>query len=845
MDNWKQLNSLFDMAADLPEGERSIFLDAEAGVDTPLRRDLESLLREVGGGGDLVSAVVRGAREVPEPEMSEAIGPYRLIREIGSGGMGAVWLAERADGEFEQTVAIKLIKFGLANEELVRRFRHERQILSRLNHPHIARLLDGGATAGSLPYLVMEHVDGLSITEYVRVNKSELRQILKLFRTVCSAVQHAHSNLVVHRDLKPANIMVTVDGAVKLLDFGIAKLLEVDGDSDITVNHWLPFTPAYASPEQKLGQTHSTLSDIYSLGKILSQLVPHPDRDLNAIIAKATREEPRSRYSTATQLMEDVDRYLADEPVNARDGNLRYQAAKFVRRHRIVVLTAALFLIVVFGFSAWTAIQNERIKRERDRAESVASFMRSLFAAADPERNQGNRVSTRELLDLGSHRVRNSIADPITRSQIVETIGEAYFHLGMYDRAIPIFEELLKGEGVERARVGRIMGWLAEAETSRGKRSAGEAWGSRAVSEVASETSAVQAEVLLSRCSQLHGATKFAEAAKACEAAVAKANASTLSALGKAPMYTMLGTALKDSSDFKGAEAALQKAITLSAGADDQNNSAHAQAKAELASVYFRQGRMKEAELSFREAVVFKRKLYPEGHLDLARALNNHANAVGTLKNFPEAIRLFEEAHAMYRRYLGAESSELASSMSNMAVVLASTGDLSHAAVLLREVIEMQTRTIGPGKPPLLSSQIKLAAVLLEANDYKSSAALLEPTLGAYSRLQPQPKIEVAYSQTLLSLALQKQGQAGRALALASESATALTAILKDSHWMRQLNDTAKAGALLRNGRKAEAARLLAPLVENYEANHARNWRVALAYDLSREAGNRTPAYVP
>ena len=845
MDNWERINSLFDRAADLPAGQRGPFLDAETGGDVAVRAQVERLLQEVEGASDRISAIVNSAREVGQTEEIQGIGPYRMLREIGRGGMGSVWLAERADGEFQQKVAIKRVKVGLASEELDRRFRRERQILSRLDHPHIARLLDGGATPDNLPYLVMEYVDGVSILDYVRANQCSPDRVVHLFRTVCSAVQYAHTNLIVHRDLKPSNILVTGDGNVKLLDFGIAKLVEVDAtDEALTHTGWQPFTPAYASPEQKRGDTHSTVSDIYSLGKILAELIAAPDRDIAAIIDKATREEPAARYASATQLLDDLARYAAGEPVLARQGNLRYQAIKFLRRNRLLAAAVSVVLALILGFSFWTAVQNQRIQRERDRAESVASFLAGLFAAADPERNQGNRVSTREMLDLGAVRIRDSVSDPVTQSRLMETIGEAYFHLGIYDRAIPMLEDVLgRYQKQDRAPVqshSRVMGWLAEAETARGRRDVGDRWGIQAVGTargIRPYSSDTVARALYSRCSQLHGATRFADAAKACAESVSQAAASTLNPMERAPLYVMLGTALKDSNDFKGAEAALQHALSLSGGSGANSNSVHAQARAELASVYFREGRMAEAEEGFREAVVFKRKLYPDGHLDLARTLNNHANVLATLKSFPQAIRIYGEAHAMYRRFLGAESSELASSLSNLAVLLASTGELQQATDTLREVIAMQARTIGAGKLPHLSSQIKLAAILVESRQFAESAALLEDTLLGIQRLNPVPEMDQAYARTLLAISWLESGQPARALALSNEAGATLGRILKETHWMRQLADTARAGSLLRTGKQAEAAAILGPLVAAYDKNKATGWRSTLAHRLAREAG--------
>lgn len=862
MDNWNRISEIFDRLVDLPEPERARRLDLEVAGDAELRQQLDHLLRQSGQAEEKIANIVRTAREQGEPEPAQNLGSYRLIRELGRGGMGAVWLAERADGEFQQTVAIKVVKFGLASQEMLRRFRHERAILSRLHHPNIAQLFDGGTTHDDMPFLVMEYVDGQNLLDYCKAHACSLPKRLDLFLTVCSAVQHAHSNLVIHRDLKPSNILVSKEGLVKLLDFGIAKLVAGEPDQELTLTGFQPFTPAYASPEQILGHGDSTASDIYSLGKILAQLLPQPDRDLDltAIIEKATREEASARYATVSQLSDDIQNYLAGRPVSARHRHFQYVAGRFLRRYRWQTALAATLLLGTVGFAVWATVQNQRIQRERDRAENVSAFLRGLFASADPERNQGERVSTRDLLDLGAHRIRTSGTDPVTQVQLLETIGEAYFHLGLYDRAVPLLTEVLQraeSQGISTPELeARLMGWLAEAETSRGRRVEGDQWGQRAV-KVATQagTADLLAKTMLSRCAQLHGATKFADAATACRLAVTHADNSRLPAREKAAVYTMLGTALKDNNDLPGAEASLQKAIALSAAsssgtpsvtpaaapkpspaADLEENSVHAQASAELAATYFRQGRMEEAEKGFAAAVGFKRKLYPDGHLDLARTLNNHANTLASMKQFNRAIAIFGEAHPMYRRFLGPESSELASSLSNLAVVHSYVGDLDRASQLLREVIAMQGRTIGQGKLPQLASQIKLAAVLTEQRNYREAAPLLETTLASMEKLQPVPKVEHAYAATLLSFVYLDTGQAPRALPLATRSSSTLASVLKESHWMRQFAETARAGALIRTGNRAEGRKILQPILELFLRMKAENWRTQWALRLAKEA---------
>jgi tetratricopeptide (TPR) repeat protein len=389
------VEELFHAALSLPARERAAFIRSQVGNRTTLLRELEGLLtayyeQESSGGW---------RHPLIEPDEFEQgltgrrIGSWRIERLLGEGGMGAVYLASRTRGEFEQTAALKMVSCRLANSALQERFRQERQILARLNHPHIARLLDGGTTEDGDPYLVMEYVEGTPFDEYCDQHHLPLRRRLELYVVICSAVHYAHQNLVVHRDLKPDNILVTGDGTPKLLDFGTAKLLAEQIRPDVTQKGFRAFTPAYASPEEILGHPVTTASDVYSLGvvlyRVLAGVPPYelqdystgellrvvcqqePLRpsiasrngaelrgDLDAIVLKAMRKEPAARYSSVDQLADDIQRYLGGRPVRARQGNLQYRALKFVRRNWVPVAAGAmLFFTLAAGVSGmlWQA----------------------------------------------------------------------------------------------------------------------------------------------------------------------------------------------------------------------------------------------------------------------------------------------------------------------------------------------------------------------------------------------------------------------------------------------------------------------------------------------------------
>jgi non-specific serine/threonine protein kinase/serine/threonine-protein kinase len=407
---WARVKTVLEKAlsVSLPERESAI-ADACAG-DEALRLEVEDYLRYEDAAPSLLPATqwrtslpINGPQEPPE-----RVGPWKILREIGHGGMGVVYLAERDDGEYRQTAALKLIRDSHHSEAFVDLFRRERQTLAQLNHPNIARMLDGGTTPAGLPYFAMEYVEGTTLSEYCQRRDLGLEEKLHLFLQICRAVSHAHRNLFIHRDLKPGNIIVTAEGEPKLLDFGLAKLLEAGTDHKITVSAMPLFTPAYASPEQMRGEPLTTASDVYSLGVILYELLaqrspykaqgqsfaelwtavcmqmPEPPSaaieqaarryrdaaDLDSIVLMALRKEPEQRYPSADALSDDLELYLARMPVRARRGNAAYHVRRFVVRHKWAVMAAVAPFIgacVLFGVILWeeqqTALRFQQLRR--------------------------------------------------------------------------------------------------------------------------------------------------------------------------------------------------------------------------------------------------------------------------------------------------------------------------------------------------------------------------------------------------------------------------------------------------------------------------------------------------
>ena len=411
------IEAIFNEVLALPSGERQALIEIRCGEDARLKSEIYSLLRACAEEEALAAVRLREARTDARTGLDrKRVGAYEIDRLIGRGGMGAVYVAHRADGTFDKQVAIKLIDLPLATDLFRERFRMERQILAGLNHPLIARLLDGGVTCDGEPFLVMEYVDGVPIHRFCQDHRLSVAERLLLFKSVCEAVQFAHQNLVVHRDLKPDNILVMEDGTPRLLDFGTAKLLSPSADgmgSEFTRQGFQSFTPQYASPEQVLGNPITTASDTYSLGVLLYLLLtgvlPYElkefttaemvrviceqpprrptlpgsgdkriDADLEAILLKSLRKSPGERYLTAVQFALDVQAYLDGRTVSARRGTMRYRAGKFVRRHRIALFGAALVTASLTAGVAGVIWQAKVADRERRRAVDTSAEMRQL-----------------------------------------------------------------------------------------------------------------------------------------------------------------------------------------------------------------------------------------------------------------------------------------------------------------------------------------------------------------------------------------------------------------------------------------------------------------------------------
>ncbi|MEM1204532.1 MAG: serine/threonine-protein kinase [Acidobacteriota bacterium] len=715
---WQRLKGLFQRAVELDGARRREFLDA--CEDPLLRAEVEGLLRDHAAAGDFIEgpAVVE-----PSPDRSllgRRLGPYRILRELGHGGMGSVYLAERTDQQYQQQVAVKLLKAGLGSGDLVARFRLERQILANLAHPGIARLLDGGTLGDGRPYLVMELIDGEPIVAHCGRRRLPLERRVELFREVCDAVSYAHRRLVIHRDLKPSNILVTADGAPKLLDFGTAKLVDTSGDeAPMTAPGLRLLTPDYASPEQLRGETITTASDVYSLGVVLFELLtgtrpfsrgdalgvgpraegaepPRPsaavppqdaralEGDLDNIVGMALRDEPLRRYPSVDQLSEDLGRYLADLPVRARPDTVGYRTGKWIRRHRALAVALTMAVLALLGGILAASWQAREAQAQRQMAEAAFEFVVGVLKESDPRESGGEEVTARQILDRGADRLLVSPPDrPELRVRLLDTIADVYFQLGVIDRAEVLLEE---ARGVADAHAGA----LSESRATVLDR-LGQVYGVRGDPDAAAALLEEALDLRRRRHGDRHPRV-----------------ADSYNSLG---VYHYATGELAAARDFHERALELRRALGVPGPriADSLNN---------LGTVLLALGEPEAAQERLRQALDVRRANYGDPHPKLANSLNNLAAARLSAGALGEAAELFRGAYEMQDRlYGGADHRRSAATLANLALVEGRLGRTASAEGLYGEALAMWRRLGGDDHPEVAAILHDLGVLFADAGE--------------------------------------------------------------------------------------------------------------------------------
>jgi eukaryotic-like serine/threonine-protein kinase len=777
---WLRASGHLDRVLELQPGEQDAWLAALQEDDPESAADVASLLgehRRLTAERFLESALPLQPREAPLVGLT--IGAYTLVSRIGHGGMGTVWLASRSDGRFEGQAALKLLNAALVGRGGEERFKREGTILARLTHPNIARLIDAGVSNAGQPYLVLERIDGRHIDRYCDEERLSVDARVRLFLDVQAAVAHAHANLIVHRDLKPSNVLVTATGEVKLLDFGIAKLIEEDAAlaTLLTPESGSAMTPKYAAPEQIAGGAITTATDVYALGVLLYELLAGyhpagaalkspsdfvkavteaeplrlstvfqnagtaeaaaalaskrattPDRlrrllrgDLETILGKALKKDPAERYSSVGEFADDLRRYLDDQPIGARPDSVRYRTMKFGRRHWRGLTTAAVAIVALVSVSGFytvrLATERDRARTQADKASKLSELLTGLLMRADPYRTpDATEPTVQSLLDIGAERIGRELGDqPDTQAEMLTVIGRTYSRMGLQSRALPLLQQALT--------IGR------------------RAFGSNSVRVAQS--------------------------------------------------LNDLGVLERDLGNPEAAEPLLRESLATRRRLLGNDTNDVAITLVELARVLRDRGRSAESEAPIREALAIRTKIF------------------------------------------GDEHRETATSKNELGLLLLDRGDLAGAEPLLHENVATTRRTLGEDHPNVASAKGSLALLLIAQDDAAAGEALLRESLATQQRVFGERSVAYATTLNNLGTAIEVQGRLADAQSLFEQAIAIARSQLGDQHPRVALMTLNLARVQIARGAGAATEPALRQVLSMRERMlDASDWRIAQARSL-------------
>jgi eukaryotic-like serine/threonine-protein kinase len=790
--------------------EDSNLHDPESQRDgtAPLKDDAETTLD---------SAALADSESNRENANSKFVGHYRLLRKLGEGGMGQVWLAEQTAPVHRQ-VALKLVKAGLYGERVLQRFFAERQSLAIMNHPSIAKIFDAGTTPDGQPYFVMEYVPGLPITTYCDQKRLTIRERLELFRKACQGVQHAHQKAIMHRDLKPANILVVeIDGkpTPRIIDFGLAKEVVPPAPGETLFTQMGAFlgTPGYMSPEQAdpTVEDVDTRTDVYSLGVILYELLTgslpldpkdwrskpfdkvlrqlreeDPIRpstkvsgnrqtssavaekrqadvqhlvgslrgDLDWITMKAIERDRTRRYGTPSELAADIERYLHDQPVEARPASLAYRTKKYIQRHKFGVAAISAVALLLIAFAAFQAIQLRRVTRERDRADRITKFMTGMFKVPDPSEAKGNSVTAREILDKASKDIDKGLEqDPTIRAELSYAMASTYLGLGLYGRAQVLLERALE---IQQRELGpndpktmetmNALGWVvleqghfAEAEKMQ-----------RQVLETDRRVFGLNDKKTIAAMNDLGWTLdlegRFAEADKLQRECLmlARRNNGPQDRTTLVAMENLSNTLTAENSNAE-AEALFRQILDIRRRALGPDHPDTLRTMTALATTLESEGHHAEAEKLLRETVDIERRVLGPEHSSTLASLNSLAQTISAQGRYAEAETLQRQVLDAQRRTLGPEHPDTLVSMTELGGILRSEGRFSEAIKIQSEAVDIRRRVEGPASANTIWSLQMLALTLSHGNQYPEAQKLFRETIDTLSKTEGQPGLSDAW----------------------------------------------------------------------------------------------------
>jgi serine/threonine-protein kinase len=757
-EHYQAAKELFHQLKELPVDARAEYLAVNCS-DSELRQMVERLVAADQTADQFIEtpAVAFASDLFTEDWKDRRIGNYRIEDELGRGGMGIVFLASRADDEFQQKVALKIVQGAMNIREIRERFRRERQILAELDHPNIGRLLDGGTTSDGLPFFVMEFVEGKPITDFATERQLDLNERLHIFREVCSAVEYAHRHLVIHRDIKPSNILVTAERVPKLLDFGIAKLITPDDSEMQTQTGLAAMTPDYASPEQLSGRKITTATDIYSLGKVLTELVcgEQVKGDLQAVLQTALREEPDLRYKTVEQFSDDIERYRNDLPVSARPDSFSYRASKFVRRNRFSVAAAAIAsvlllvgIVSIIYQARVAADERDKARTEARKSERLNLFMQKVFGSADP-RQQGRDVKVADTLDDAVVRAETELADqPEILADVRRTIGNSYRGLGLYDKAekqiraaLDVHEKLL-GEGhLETARSLRDLGILL-----------------RFKGEYAEAAEVFDRSLTIMRANRPDSDEDMVET------------------------LFEYGNDLLQKGETEASIPILQESYDLSMKVYGEKHFFTAIAINVLGLAYEYKGELETAGSLFQQAADICRSLPDKDRSECSINLMNLATNLTTRRRFEEAEAVFSESLAQTSARYGENHPSTAAVLTHFGRMLMLKGDLDRSETTLRKALGIQRQTLKPDHAEIPQTTSLLGLVLTKQGRAAEGEPFIREAIEVRKRILPPDHWLIANLESQLGECLTKQKRFDEAEVLLIKGREALVAKLGESH---------------------------------------------------------------
>lgn len=748
MDNssWEKVETIVDRALELPANERERYISEKCGKNKQLKGEvtqlLESIFNSEGWLDDpgkykkaFYEHISDDMQSIPSTNslIGQNVGAYTIREKIGEGGMGAVYRAQRTDGEFEHEVAIKIIRHSRATDDNIKRFKREQRILAGLNHPGIARLFDGGVTDDGAPYIVMEYINGTAIDQFCNEQNCSINQKISLFQQVLEAVRYAHENLVIHRDLKPANILVNEAGEIKVLDFGISKLLEQEEVSDITQTGARLLTPRYAAPEQITQANITTSTDLYALGIVLYELLsgtspyelkgtssyeieqavihrdpPKPSSraktekiqktlkgDLNAIILKAIQKDPDLRYRVSNEFIEDLNNYKNGLPVSARTSSVHYRAKKFIGRHKFGIAAAFFFLVLSAGF---TILHTSRITQERNnarleaqKATQIKNLLSDILQQQDPFAQPNRNITLAEILDEGVQDIENGLEhQPEIKAELLGLLGDNHASLGNFKKGEKLVKKALalyNPDQLQSALQTYInnLGRLGRIQYRTGRFNEAESSYFEALELVKHEYGEDSPQI-------------------------------TYLYSGLAGIYREKGQLLKTEQFYK-------RAIAL---ADSTQKLALATSLGNLAIAYRDQGQFDKALSLHKQSLKLEHQVHDTLHPDLASAYNNIAFTYQQKGDFPKADSLHQIALSMRRKLFPPDHHHIASSLVRLGLLKIKQFHTREAEQYLKEGYDILSSKLPNEHWQVLSAKGGLAVSRAMQGKFENNVPIVE-----------------------------------------------------------------------------------------------------------------------